>query len=221
MTRNLKIMGLALVAAFALGASASAHEFTSPNLSEGETVHVTASSSNAVFSTKTAAVGIECETNEATDTAENPASEITVKPTYEGCTAGFLGKAWINRKGCAYVLFSETTTHKDTEGNDETDAPVTIECPEESHIDIESICPITIDDQEGEKLHGVSYDNGEDDVELTVTIDQIHYEGDWPEENNFLCETLAGLKSEANDGVYTGTFTVKSYYMEQVSAHVE
>jgi hypothetical protein len=235
MTRNLKIMGLALVAMLALGASAASsasaqHQFTSD---EADPVYLTAESSNAVFSTKTATIGVECETNEAVGSAESPTEEVTVTPTYEGCTAGFLGEAPVDMTGCSYVLFSETTEHLGTDGETvETHAPVTIECPDEARIDVEiSACPITIDDQEDGKLHGVTYHNDEgtggskDDVTVTVTVDKIHYEGDWTEENNFLCETLGGLNRSASDGTYTGSFTVTGFadqsHTEPVNIHVK
>jgi hypothetical protein len=225
MTRYIKTLGLALLAVFALGATGASAQTPTDGVQDAlesnnpkPTTHLTATSSDAKFSTKTAAITVECETNEAQGTVntENPATTVTVTPNYEGCTAGFLGEAPVHTEGCQYILHGTTTTHKNTSNEDEVDAAVSIECDEPSdHILITSgPCTLTIGEQG--PLHGVTYDNidpetGKDDVKVTVTVDKIHYTGIWSEENNFLCETLGGLKETGEDGTYTGSFTVKGY----------
>lgn len=109
MTRNLKALGLALVAVFALtavGASAaSAAEFHSEAT---ETVLTGSQIGTDVFETN----GGTVECSEATYVGEQSGTTTTtatVTPTYSGCTAFGFGGASVNTNGCEYEFHSNGT----------------------------------------------------------------------------------------------------------------
>src|ERR1041384_5765759 len=132
MIRNLKILGLALVASLAVGAlgasAASATDlFTTEN---GESVLLTGTSHNGRF-TITAGSNLlfECTTSSFAGTAQNGASEVTVEPSYTGkvnatphgssCSSS-IGDFTFDQEGCHYTFTGNTTG---TEGG-KTDATV-------------------------------------------------------------------------------------------------
>ena len=109
MTRNLKALGLALVAVFAMSAlaagSASAAEFHS----EGENTTVKASQvTTHVFKTTAGEVTCAKATFEGNQAAKT-ASSITVNASYTECHINFFGtkvSATVNMNGCDYVLYA-------------------------------------------------------------------------------------------------------------------
>ena len=138
MTRNLKALGLALVAVFAMSAmaasSASATDvFTSVNSPET----ITGTSENNIFEiTVGGGVAINCTTASFHGNINNKDSQVTVTAAYNG-TIGVkphtthcgsdLGTLDINMNGCAYWLTGETTG-EDPKGGGKKDATVWVEC---------------------------------------------------------------------------------------------
>jgi hypothetical protein len=229
MTRNLKALGLALLAAFALSAvaasAASAQDvFTTHN---GEPAHLhgeqVGDSTDNVFGMKEHAAEVTCKeaTFTSTGTVEDGAKEIVVHPTYptfvketeeeeHNCESSF-GIATVDTTGCDFVLTGETHETLNTKGEDkdEKHATVSLECEPEKSIKIttpEVGCTLTMTPQTG--LLGVTYTNEgttpDEDVKVDVTVDKIKYHA------SFICQ-LGGLPSTGEDAYLTETVTVKGY----------
>lgn len=221
MTRNLKALGLALVAVFAMSAvvasAASAQDkFTTANGNpaylHGEQVGPIAENQFGINHTENL---VHCEnaTFESTGTVANGAEKAVVHPTYTGCTSPF-GEATVDTTGCDYVLTGTTETHEKTEtGGTETDATVNLECPGgEGVIKVTSAgCTMTMSPASNQNLLGVTYTNegsgSTADVKVHVTVDKIHLTA------NFICQ-LGGLPATSESGYLTETVTVKGYQGE-------
>ena len=178
MTRNLKALGLALLAVFALGAigtqaasAADAHEFhsdgprtiiTANNVGEGShTFQVgaagTVECTGATF--ESTVVGTEVVKDQT-----YKADTITATPKYTGCTFG--GQpATVFFNDCAYVLDSDTTEGNTTVAGSKH-ANVDIECAANNKIQVHTVnCTITVGAQTVK--HAVTYKNV---TESSVTI---------------------------------------------------
>jgi len=114
MNRNLKIVGLALVAVLAMSAwaTASASAFTKFASVGNVNVAVTAdqeASAQHVFTVDSATV--KCTTAHFATMGEvtSPAATIEVHPEYSGCTAFGFVNASVETKGCDYVLHASGT----------------------------------------------------------------------------------------------------------------
>lgn len=110
MIRNIKVLGLALVAVLAMSAVASAGASAATNfVAATSTASVTAdqvASENHIFTVDGAEVKCKTAHFETAGEVASPASSITVHPTYGECTAfGFVG-ASVNTTGCDYKLFA-------------------------------------------------------------------------------------------------------------------
>jgi hypothetical protein len=226
MTRTLKALGLALLAVCALSVAASSASATVTDkftcTKDGVNIancDITGTGSNSTFGAKdTPGLTVTCSTETFTGTVTNNSTEVTVAPHYTGCTA-FGGNAPIDTNSCHYVLKGTTTTHKKTdETTNETDAGVTLSCPNpELGIVITGPgCTISVETTHtnpttvvNHDLHGVIYDNegsgNTDDVKVTVTVDTIKYTA-----HGFGCAVL-GLATTETDGFLTGSVTVKGY----------
>jgi hypothetical protein len=140
MTRNLKALGLALVAAFALsavmasGASAKTAQFTT----QAGTVHI----DGAQVETDKFFIGtkeLTCTTANLKGTAEGPEqSTVTLTPTYETCHAivtilGFkvTRTATVTMNGCDYVFQATKETNETPYSAD-----LTVTCHEGNEIEI-------------------------------------------------------------------------------------
>jgi hypothetical protein len=215
MTRNLKVLGLALCAVMAMSAvaasAASAHNFTSTS-ANGKTI-LTAQGTGAIFGVKSGILEVKCTAENFNGTVTgNSVEQVTVHPEYGGCNAAPLGASPVDTTGCDYVLRSNTTTSPDTSGGTKTDAPVDLECTAGSSILVTAPgCTITIGAQSG--LHGVGYVNEGNKVKVLSTVDNIKY----TTPGGFIC-SLAGLKKEGTDGFLTGTAVVTGYVDNQVGA---
>jgi hypothetical protein len=210
MTRNLKALGLALLAVFAMsavaasGASAAEDVFTSSE----EVTDLTGHGAGAVFQYTEGKLGVTCETETYNGTIEGAAvNEITVHPVYEGhCTAGPF-EATITTDGCNYIISGDT----DENGH----AGVEIECDEGKEITVDTACTIHIPPQTPTG-GGVSFANGvsgQDDVTVNATVTGIHS----TVTHSFAC-TLGGIAPGTHTGgTYEGSVTVKGYKHE--SAH--
>jgi hypothetical protein len=208
MTGNLKVLGLALLALFALGAVAASSASAVPFFhSDKEKTVLTAEGTGATFGTKSSIISVTCKKEIFSGTTnEKTVTSVTVHPTYKECKAEPFGNATVTTTGCNYILYAETTQHPKTPelGGEETDSPVELECEAGKAITIAAPgCTITITTKAGEKLHGVIYDNENNletekrDVKVTVTVDKIKYKS-----AGFGCG-LGGIKAEGEDGFLT------------------
>lgn len=198
MIRNLKVLGLAFAAVFAMTAvvasSATAHyEFTSP--SAGTTL------TGEQVGTHTFTTGgqtIQCVT--ATFEGETTAAvteEVTITPTYAGCTYAAGAKtADVTMNGCTYILKGKTTGT----GHGE----IYVECPAGKVIEVHltsfngaETCTLTIHTQAATQGYTATNNGHHVDIHATgrVTITP-HGKGGCP-----LLVT----------GVYTGTTTVRGF----------
>jgi len=214
MTRNLKALGLGLLAVFAMGAvmasSASAVTHTLVT-STGASVDITAEGvGEAVFGVKTGSLEVKC-THEtfAAKTVANGAQTITIEPTYTGCTAKPFGASPVDTNGCHFLLHGQTTTSPTTSTGTKTDMPADLTCPVGQSITITAPgCTIHVDPQTG--LHGVGFDQEGSgttaDIKVTSTVDGIHY----TTAGGFVC-SLGGLSTTGNDSFLTGQATAKGY----------
>ena len=122
MMRNLKVLGLALVASFALSAvvasaaSAETGHFTVQGVGAGET----AGASGTQVGTNTFTVNglaLQCTTATATGNALSTGPEpstVTLVPTYSGCKvviAGLTKLVTVTTNGCAYVFTATKNTN--------------------------------------------------------------------------------------------------------------
>jgi hypothetical protein len=212
MTRNLKVLGLALVAAFAMSAVAAStasavanDHFTTTKAS----ALVTGVSHDNKFQI-TGGPAFECTTAKFTGTFLNNATEITVDPEYSGKTNhtphntapidfrecnGVGGDLTVDMNGCHYDLTGNTTGLD----NGAVDATVWITCPAGQVIKITQLGT------------GVTYTNlpnhsGGKAVKVTVTATGITYNC----APAFAC-FVSGAGSHGNDTDYTGTVTATGW----------
>jgi len=140
---------------------------------------------------------------------EKELTTLTVHPMYEECLDPLRGPTPWDTNGCNYVLSGETTARVNTAGNEEIDAPISIECPAGKSISATVPgCMITVPAQEN--LHGTSFENKgrgtQRDFKLRFTIDKIKY----TTPGGFSC-AIQGLPKEGADMFQTGSATVKGY----------
>jgi hypothetical protein len=208
MTRNLKALGLALLAVFAFGAVAASSASAVPLFhSETEPTVLTGGEdkSGAEFGTKTSTLTITCQETFGGTVSEKTPSVVTVHPTYSNCVKVTNLAVTVDTENCDYKLYAETTTSPKTppeEAKTKTDAPAEIECTAGNNIKITigGVCTITITSN-GEKLHGVVYDNQGTlktrDIKVTPTVDKIKYKAP-----GIGCR-IGGLQEEGEDGFLT------------------
>jgi hypothetical protein len=215
MIRNLKALGLALVAVFALSALAASSASAVDKFTAAKSpVVITGTSHNNKFTITNPDVGFECTTSSFSATYTSGATEITVDATYTGtilqtsgthehCTATSPAtKATVSMEGCDYDLTGNTTGLD----NGKTDATVWVTCPTGKEIKIvtNAGCTIRVPSQtptEG----GVVYTNEAGKVKVDVTATGVTYTSEGP-----LC-SLGGIPSEANNSDYTGDVVVSGF----------
>jgi hypothetical protein len=202
MTRNLKVLGLALAAVsalFAVSASAaSAHNFhgeASPGI-------ITGSQEAANPNVFTAGAAVQCNSATFEATALDNATSITVHPTYGNCEWNS-EPANVRTNMCAYILQGAT--------NASGDAKVEVECEGTSKIEVEipGVCTAKIGAQQGANSPegGVHYTNtgtgASREVTINSTVSSIEYE----KVGGFGC-FFAG---DGAHGEYSGGVTASGY----------
>jgi hypothetical protein len=218
MIRNLKALGLALVAVFAMSvvvaSAASASEFTGLNgkgAHEGGTFSGTQTATHLFNATGSSEFGqVTCETATFAGTSANGTdTNPTVTPTYEKCHV-VLGSTKfpvdVRTNGCTYK-FSITGGSED-----KFTGTAAVECPTASPIEVEVTtagggtkkCLDTIGPQSG--LNNVTYENNTAAGDLVVKT----------ETNNVVNTTSGGLlncgvsNGEHKTGSYQGSTTVSA-----------
>ena len=238
MTRNLKALGLALVAMLALGAigaqGASAvveHSFRS-DAANGRTV-LTGSmetSTKDVFSA-TAGLPVECSVGTFSGTVSgNTVDEVTVHPKYSSCKSPIDSDIMVDTGGCNYVFDSDTTEDAAHSAGTEH-ARVRLEC-ESAHSATPHAIKITAEGctisfeithassvEVNQSLHGVTYktlssaDSHSDKSALTVTstVKTIKYTA----EKGSFCGLAGHPAATYSNGTYTGKASVTGYEDDQ------
>ena len=206
MTRNLKVLGLALCMAMAFGALAAqgavaAEEFHS----EAETTHLTAEgTSNQIFEAKTGenkavlCKKISIDQTAGTATIEGTSSPtVTVRPVYEECgiyegastsETSLVIKANVNTTGCHYTFHAETTSGNPTGGEH---ANVDIAACENIEVKVLGVTCIDVPAQT--VTDAVRYDNvgagNTRAIEVTATAHSITSK---TTNNSLVCPTETG-----------------------------
>lgn len=208
MTRNLKAIGLALCAAFAMSAvaaaSASAVEDHITSSASTTNLSVASNTPQKFFATtNNAEEFIECKKVSVSGSLPSTTNtEVTVKPQYDECMAhkpGVTVSATVTdtEKNCHYT-FKGLTQESVTPGEHAT---VNLDCDGttgiEVHLTAFKFKCIAVQDQ---SLVGVKYANAANgDVKLTATVHGIQSE---------TISSTACSAGEHNDGLYTGEVTV-------------
>lgn len=233
MIRNLKALGLALLAAFALsaiGAQAASAELENHKFeTTGETATVLTGAQESgaddhSFTITEKEVVLTCHHATFRGTQEGTSADaVELVPEYTECTSNLGINPTVDTNGCTYKFYGETTENPDTP--EVTDAPVSLTgCnnPEVGITITAAGCNIHV--PEFEKLHGVTYknlkehgpNNNKDAVTVTATVDKIPTIST----GGFAC-LLAGLGSGVNEYVsdYVGKTIVTGY--EDEGTHEE
>ena len=221
MTRNLKALGLALVAALALGAigaqGASAvveHSFRSDAANE-TTVLTGQQEGDQAFEFGTGGAKVTCTTVTLSGTQAqkgNILDTITLHPIYTGCTFGVV-TATVTTSGCNFVLDSDTTANPHF--GDEH-AARSLECESTHDITVDAPCTITFKGSaSNQSLHGVhittlssaNSHSGKSAITISKTIGKIHYET----VGGLACTAIGKPQGTYTDGIYTGKVSVTGY----------
>jgi len=206
MIRNLKALGLALCAVFALSAvaasGASAEVDTDLFTAGAATTHLRGEQVGAAEDNVFGTHGSD----------RSKRSQLSPKKCKVG---GF--NATVDVNNCYFILTGTTDTYFDTETIHQKglDATVSLDCEHTGNIKITAAlgCTITLSDTHGgntvnQNLLGVRYTNEESggkwDFKIDVTVDKIHYT------STSAC-SFFGLPTTGNDGFLTETMTVKGY----------
>lgn len=204
MHRNLKALGLALVAVFAMSAvaaSAASAKYDTFRTQNGETVTPTVSSISASqrFKIEGAEEESNCKEISATGSLLDKTTDVTVAPTYSNCTAtrnGSTVAATVETTGCEYTFTGETNASE--------------------HAEVHILC------ETGKSIH----------IKVTAlklqcftippqTVGGIHYinTGTTPNRDIDIKATATGIKTEKGGACgegeakaeYTGEVTVKGH----------
>lgn len=197
MTRNLKMLGLALVAAFAMSAvaasAASAENEEQAYLTSDGPVTLTAEEVGAAsenrltsFGSFTSCAGSEYTGHKYDETPHvlmpKHTTTVTVTPHYVNCKSTALGLATtVIMNECDYVFHLGKTVNRIENTYDVT---ATVVCPRDNHIEVTvnvfgSHCTTTIEEnEEGYKgLHVTDNTDGTIQVNGTATGIRAHREG--------------------------------------------
>jgi len=191
MIRNFKVLGLALVAAFAMSAvvaSAASADFRS------ESDHTIITGTQGVPNTFTVTAGTtHCGTAtfEGTST-ETTSSSITITPTYENCRITNFGvetvNATVDMNGCHYLLTTTGQVH--LECNTGLGSAVEVTAP---------LCVITVHPQTVSSVDYANIGSGTTrEVRVTATATGITYTQS---------ATCPGGNNTYHNGTYNGTVT--------------
>ena len=220
MTRNLKALGLALVAALALGAigaqGASAvveHSFRSDAVNE-KNVATVQQETDHVFEAGTSGAKVTCTSATFSGTYYgNIVDTVTVHPIYTSCKLG-VNNVTITTGGCNYIFDSDTTAGGHFSGEHAT---VSLECESTHDIEIDGPgCNFTYKGNTvNQSLHGLSYTNlssgqshsGKSAITINATIGKIHYET----KGGLACNAIGKPQGTYTDGIYLGKASATGY----------
>ena len=203
MTRNLKALGLAIVAVFAMSAMAASAAQAEPKTFHTEEAHTLLegiATTNQEFNV--AAGNLVCTEGIFHGTSSvATVDEQTVEPTYKKCH-GPLGEVTVDMNGCHYLLTVDPATGTPTTGT------VHINCPTKPIEVTAGICTVTVPSQ---TVGGITYVNegsgSSRDVKVTANATGIHYI-----QHGIFCpgNSFSSSKTFTN-GTYKGSVTVKGF----------
>ncbi len=205
MIRSIRILGLGLLAALSVSATAAPAASANPFFhSEFAGIFLTGGQTGMVANTLTTDLGaMKCNVVRF-DGSQGPmtTTTMTLKPTYEQCKIG-MQNALVTLNGCRYTFHLE-------EQEEPIEARMGIECPMEEEIEIDTHeCTITIPPQE--PLTEITFTNEGVGTTRSVIADlnvsELHY-----------VEVGAGCAGEeetTENGTYTGVITVKGEDSEE------
>ena len=224
MTRNLKALGLALVAAMALGvigaqgaSAAVEHTFKSGSADTvltGQNESYSTGGSKHIF-TATPGLTVECDATFSWTNLDEERDTVTVRPTYSSCG----GEVTVTNSGCLYEFDSDTTQASGHSTSSEH-ASVNLNCAHQHHIQINRPgCNITFEDTHtsssttvNQSLHGVRYTqlsshSGKHALTVNATVKTIKY--------TVLSGSFCGLAGHPagtySSGEYAGTASVTGF----------
>ena len=228
MTRKLKVLGLALVAAFAMSAVAASVATAEAFHFGSEVEHTVITGSQVTEDVFTVHGGtVKCSTatyaGGTINSANKNSTEITINPTYGGCRfAGIADSATIDMNSCDYLF-----TPKTTDAGPVYTGEVHIKCKTQGDTITVTVviggvtkCIVHIPEQ---SLSGITYTNvnpgggAKTHLLVDVNITGIKYSQ---------TEGTGGGKCETKDNTTTGTYvgqaTIKGFDTEnhQVSISV-
>jgi outer membrane lipoprotein-sorting protein len=236
MTRNLKTLGIALMAVVVLGAVAASAASAAQDkfrTTAGAEAHLTyeadpdAKTQYFQFSTADPDHFFSCNKITGKATVKDQATEITTTPTYEECTATSLKtnpteetkvSAFVEFTTCDYNFLANTTTGNPTGGEH---ANVQIKCTtpgDEIHTKVTALKLKCITIPEQEIKHAVRYNNTETGGIKEITIEWTPHGIKVTTENSVACPTEGGVTKVHENGLYTGKVTLKGY---KDAAHTE
>jgi hypothetical protein len=192
MNRNLKVLGLTLLAVFATAAvmasAASAAEFHHTGEENARTMASNAGQGAHVF-TAGLIGSISCNTATFTGTKflSSTSPTVEVSPSYSGCTFLGISNVEVKMEGCTYEFYAEGAAPSYA-------GKVVIKCPEGKKINFTaSGCRVEVGPQ---TVNSVSYTNLENEtVKVTSNVTGITYTG------SLTCPGATGTHS---DGTYSG-----------------
>lgn len=230
MKRNLKVLGLAVVAALALSgvvaqaALAVDHTFevtaSSADLKATNSLHGPEGEETSAHVLSAGAAKISCaEAHFSGKAPTQTADSVTLKPEYKNCTIG-ANPAQVVVNGCEYTFDSDTTANPAETTSGESGTVVV--CKGGGTIEVKAAgCIITFGEQG--PLHGVTYTN--EGSEPTGVGTTAHVFGIKYTTNKVFACQLAGFPASGagSNGTYLGNATLKAYETgteNQVGAHV-
>jgi len=216
MIRNYKALGLAFVAMLALSAFMAQTASAVPLTVEGKKVDLTGEQIEGKHKFTSSAT-VECTTAtfssvHSTETS-GQINELTVTPTYTGCTAFGFATAHVKTNGCTYTFTTPTDIGVETVTWDASQ--VHILCPESKKIEItptsfgvsvctQSVAAQTPTDAANSHVVGTNVANSIPmDVALNVTLAGISYTG-----------TGGACGTAGNNATYSGKATIRCYKAE-------
>ncbi len=226
MIRNLKMLGLALVAVCAMGAVAASaasananYWFTSPEANDWT---ILTGAQPVAFSDQFKVDGVipggpegvtKCEsTAYEGSTTDTTGTTLSLKAAYGGCELEPFGKATVSMNECEYLI------HTDPLGdttNGQYDTNTTIVCPSGHEITIEAKiagitkCIVHIEPQTlgtGIVLTNAT-SGGKSDIHADINFSTIKYTQTTGTSGSSRCTTTG----TTTNGVYTGTATIKGF----------
>jgi|GEM_PF-3452633 len=195
MTHKLKALGIALLAALAIGAMGAQAAAADLFVSEVEDTVIQSAAEELTFAydqSGTVACGI---TNFYGTMEGSEATELVLTPTYDECTFADTPETF-RTNHCWYVLTTETVKEEE-----EIHAPFRIECENEGEqieheVSAFGHCLLTVAPQTAHA--GVSYEDKSGEIEVTFTVEMTGTR-DNPE-SNFFCSLIPAEKRMSIEG---------------------
>jgi len=228
MTSKFKALGLALIAVLAISAAiAQASQAAAHFGAEGEK-YATAVTGKQIEGTitgekltahqfTTSAGTVKCTTATFAGSLTKKGKELTLAPTYSGCTLAGLG-ATVNMNTCDYLFTAEETVSPGL--TDAITVNLHVICPTGKVIEVKSTvnsCVVTISGAavanaagaKNQNLVGITAENTTTatpfiDVDATIDVTGIHYT------TNGKCLNDGGVPQTKADGKYEGAATIDS-----------